>query len=107
MVIVNDQTGYWFFLDLNRQYVLEKVNFNTPSEEMLETGVSNYFFTGLGKTNQIAVRAQGNTMDLFINKHFVQSAKDSTYSHGQIGVFIVYIGGSTEVEFTDAKVWAF
>lgn len=104
--IVNDQTGYCFFIDLNGQFILKKVNFNTPSEVMLVTGVSNYFITGIGKTNQIAVRVQGNTMDLFINGHFVQSAQDSTFSHGQIAVFIVYIGGSTEVEFTDAKVWA-
>jgi hypothetical protein len=45
-------------------------------------------------------------MDLFINGHFVQSAQDSSFSHGQIAVFIVYIGALTEVEFTDAKVWA-
>ncbi len=104
---INDQTGYCFFLDLNGQYVLEKVNFNTPLEEMLVTGQSSYFLTGLRKTNQIAVRAQGSTIDLYVNGHFIRSAMDSSFSHGQIGVFLVYPGLFTEAEFTNAKVWVY
>jgi len=105
--IVNDQTGYCFFLDLNGQFILEKVNFNTPREDVLVTGKSSNFVTGLGKTNQIAVRAQGSTIDLYINGHFLRSATDSSFSHGQIGVFLVYPGYFTEAEFTDAKVWVY
>src|SRR6266487_319984 len=104
---VNDQTGYCFFLDLNGQFILEKVNFNTPREDVLVTGKSSNFVTGLGKTNQIAVRAQGSTIDLYINGHFIRSATDSNFSHGQIGVFLVYPGFFTEAEFTDAKIWVY
>src|SRR5205085_10031605 len=103
--IANDQTGYCFFVDQNVQYVLEKVYFNAAREDVIARGPSNFFVTVLANPIQLAVRAQGSAIDLFLNGHLIRSATDSTFSHGQIGVFLVYPGYFTQAEFTDAKVW--
>jgi hypothetical protein len=101
----NNQSGYCFIVNQNGYYVLETINYD--NQKILASGQSNYFFTGPGKANQVAVVAEGDKIDLYLNGHFVNSAKDTSFSHGQIGVFISYLGVFTDVAFTDAKVWVF
>ncbi len=102
---ISNQSGDCFIVNLNRHYVLETIHYD--NQHTLASGQSNYFLTGLGKINQIAVRAQGNTIGLYINGHFIQSATDNSFSHGQIGLIIDYLGVFTDVAFIDAKVWVY
>jgi serine/threonine protein kinase len=60
---------------------------------------------GLNQANLIAVVANGNTFDLYVNSQKIDSASDGTYTVGQIGVAAQYNNNSTEVVFSDAKVW--
>ena len=102
---ISNQSGDCFIVNQNGHYTLEIIHYD--NKQTLTSGQSNYFLTGLGKINQIAVRAQGSTIGLYINGHFIQSATDSSFSHGQIGLIIDYLGVFTDVAFTDAKVWKY
>ena len=62
--------------------------------------------TGLNQANTLAVVAQGNTFDLYVNDEKVDSVSDSTYSQGEIGVLAAnQAGNGTEVVFSNAMVW--
>jgi TIR domain len=69
--------------------------------------------THLNQTNVLAVIANGSKFDLYINQEHVTSIRDSTYSHGSIGVAespnpsdqsAEY---ASDVAFSNAKVWTF
>jgi len=102
---ISNQSGDCFIVNQNGHYALEIIHYD--NKQTLTSGQSIYFLTGLGKTNQIAVRAQGSTIALYINGHFLQSAADSSFSHGQIGLIIDYLGVFTDVAFTNVKVWKY
>lgn len=72
----------------------------------LDYGSSSAINTGLNQPNLITVVARGSSIDLFVNQQYVTGGSDSTYSHGQIGVMAYeYYGNSTEVVYSNAKVW--
>jgi hypothetical protein len=68
-------------------------------------GSSAAIVTGLNQTNTIAVVAQGSTLTIYVNKQKITSVTDSTFTHGQIGVFADSINHPTTVTFSNAKVW--
>ena len=47
----------------------------------------------------------GIRLDLFVNKQYITSLNDSTYSEGGIGIVAHAISKPTEVEFRNAMVW--
>ena len=51
------------------------------------------------------VIAQGATLDLYVNRQFVSTVTDTTFSHGTIGVGVLDDSHSTEVAFRNAQVW--
>ena len=62
--------------------------------------------TGLGHKNVIAVVANGNMIQLFVNTMSVDSITNTAFSKGQIGLLADnYNKGSTEVVFANVKVW--
>ncbi len=61
--------------------------------------------TGTGQLNTLAVVAKGSTLYLYINKQYVGSASDSTYSSGVLGVFASNASKTTDVSFSNAQVW--
>jgi hypothetical protein len=62
--------------------------------------------TGLGQKNVIAVVANGNMIQLFVNTMSVDSITNTAFSQGQIGLLADnYNKGSTEVVFANVKVW--
>jgi hypothetical protein len=80
------------------------------------TGSNNYKFLvsktspaitlGLNQLNLVAIVANGNTFDLYVNKQKIDSIHDSTYSHGQIGLIAYPIQNTpTEVIYSHAKGW--
>ena len=73
----------------------------------LQGGTSSTINTGLNQSNVIAVVATNNNFDLYVNKQFITSVKDSTYNSGYIGVIAVPGNSLTEVAFSNAKVWRF
>ncbi len=68
-------------------------------------GTSDNFNTGLNQANLIAVLARGNTITLYVNSTYVDSANDSTFAGGQIGVFAEDNQEASEISFSQAQVW--
>jgi hypothetical protein len=75
--------------------------------------VISSFHTGLNQTNTIAVVANGNTFTFYANGvSFAGPITDTTYTQGMIGFYAE--GGSeggpgatTDVAYSNAKVWQF
>jgi len=67
------------------------------------------FHVGLNQANTIAIVAGGNSFDLYVNDQHVAgpvSDSNSTSSHGMIGVYGEGSDATTEVAYSNAKVWA-
>lgn len=62
---------------------------------------------GLGQSNVIAVVANGDTLNLYVNNQKIDSIHDSTSSSGLIGFSAADTGEPTEVVYSYAKVWTF
>jgi hypothetical protein len=63
----------------------------------------------LNDTNTIGVVARGSTISVYVNPQQnpqpVATINNSTYTHGQIGFLSYDLTNSTDVIFTNAKVW--
>lgn len=61
--------------------------------------------TGNGQSNILTIIAQGDIIDLYINKQFVNSVHDNSYTSGEIGVFAGNTGNITDAAFNWIRVW--
>ncbi len=57
------------------------------------------------QTNLVTVIARNSTIYIYINKQFVATVDDTTYSAGEIGVFAYDNTEGTDVAFNDANIW--
>lgn len=98
--------GYQFNIGQDGTYSLYlSVDSTGTHDQLLRSGSSSFFKTGLNQTNLIAIVASGSNIYLYVNKQYVTSASDSTYNSGQIGVLAGNITVPTEVMFRNAQVW--
>jgi len=98
--------GYYFLIGQNGTYELGIYNnCNNCTFKPLRTSSSTAIITDLNQPNLVAVVASGSTIDLYVNTQKIDSVSDSSYSKGRIGVFASVGNGSTEVVFSNAKVW--
>ncbi|HLZ62710.1 MAG TPA: serine/threonine-protein kinase [Ktedonosporobacter sp.] len=73
---------------------------------MLVNDSSSAINTGLNQSNLIAVEAVGSHINLYINHRKVKGIDDTTgSSNGAINLTVSTDGASTDVAFTNAKVW--
>lgn len=79
-------------------------NTNANAQTLAENS-SSAIRTGTGSTNLIAVVANGNEISLYVNKQYMTSIVDSSYSNGHIAVFAQSMGNQTEVVFSNLEVW--
>ncbi|HVB22084.1 MAG TPA: serine/threonine-protein kinase [Ktedonobacteraceae bacterium] len=63
--------------------------------------------SGLNQPNLLAVVANNNNIDLYVNHQLITRVIGNTYSQGQIGVAADNDNSPTEVIFSNAKVWTF
>lgn len=101
---VNAQTFYMFCLDTEGNYTFIA---QTPDGYLntLEQGTSSAMVTGLNHINTVAVVAQNDVFDFYVNKLFVLNATDDTAKNGEVGVGISNNGDFAEVVFNNAQVW--
>lgn len=71
----------------------------------LISGITPIIRSGLNQTNLIAVIANGSRFDLYINKQYVVSVSNPSYTHGRIGLLAKEKNNPTEVIFSYVKVW--
>jgi hypothetical protein len=57
------------------------------------------------QTNLVTVIARGGTLSLYVNKQFIGSTNDTTYTTGKIGIFADDTTTGTEVAFSNVSVW--
>jgi hypothetical protein len=80
------------------------------SQDALVNGSTSLIRFGLGQSNIIAVVANGDIFNLYVNKQKIASVKDDSFSHGSIGVLAASPGNSyhpCDVIYHNAKVWTF
>jgi eukaryotic-like serine/threonine-protein kinase len=109
-IVKGDAGGIIFRLNSNFQHYMFLINQDGSYElrvdfAIIAGGSSSAIKVGLHQSNLIAIVAQGNTFDLFVNKHYITSVSDSALSAGNIGIEAHAISQPTEVEFRDAMVW--
>jgi hypothetical protein len=83
---------------------------NGSNTTVLTSGNSSAIKQGLGQSNLVAVVAQGSTITIYINHQQIASITDSTFTHGKIGFEAIpngTNGHTTEVIFSNARVWMF
>ena len=96
---------YYFRLCPNGTYQLRSYINNSSISNPNITGGGNFTQTGSGQTNIIAVVANSNNLFFYINKQEVDSAQGSANSTGQLALFAEDDGDSTQVAFSNARVW--
>lgn len=99
---------YQFYICQNGQYgVIRYVQdvSDTTINPIIKQGTSSAIVAGQG--NEMAIIAQGSTLNLYVNMQQIDSIQDVNYTDGTIGVFAkaLHLHSSTEVAFSDAKVW--
>ncbi len=95
---------YYFYIDTQGNYELD-VNENHNFIRAISRGSSPAIKTGYNQPNLIAVVAQGNSFDLYVNLQHLVHVNNTTFSTGQVGVIVIDRGHPTEVVFRYAKVW--
>jgi Domain of Unknown Function (DUF1080) len=65
----------------------------------------NTFHRTLGKKNTITIIALGNTIYLYSNGQFVDSARNTYSANGHIGLFANAYHSTVEVMFSTFKIW--
>lgn len=98
----NNTKLYYFRVTQDGQYALIEFGANN---QIIIRGSSAAIHTGLNQTNTVGIVANGTKIDLYVNNQYVDSANDPTYAQGQIGLAANDITDSTEVVFSNAKLW--
>jgi hypothetical protein len=96
--------GYLFSIKNDGSFTIFLTSDNSHSTN-LDFGPSPAIHTGLNKSNMLTVVARGSQLYLYINRQYVTSVTDHTYTSGQIGVFSADDSAPTDVAFTNAQVW--
>ncbi len=89
----------------NDHYYLYRCTSDNTNCPVLKSDLTFDINDGLGASNTIAVVANGTNIDLYINGTKVNSATDTAYSSGQIGLIASTINNRTEVVYTNLKLW--
>ncbi len=106
----NGDRYYYFEIFESGKYTLNACIGNNCSNAVTENLSQSIpsFHVGLNQTNVIAVVAQGNNFTLYVNGERVAgpvSDSAATSSHGMIGVYGEGGDATTEIVYSDAKVW--
>ena len=96
------QQNYFFTLNRSGTYTLWAVH---AQYKILLHKPSPAIKTGLNQSNLLIVIAQGKQIVLYINKQYVASILDNSSARGTIGLFATSLPDTTEVVFSDLKVW--
>ena len=100
---------YAFRIDSDGHFYLSRyIDGNPAHAQVLAQGRTRlYVHTDTNQINVLAVVVRNDTIVLYVNQKKLETVHDSSYTSGQIGVFAGSAGGSTDVVFSDVKVWAF
>jgi hypothetical protein len=93
---VSQSGAYDLFLYIDNQ--------GTHAKNLLSNSTT-LFKQGLNQTNTITVVGQSGSLYFYINRQYLDSVSNSMFTSGKIGVFAESNTNSTDVAFSNAKVW--
>lgn len=106
----NDSKGFYFFyIKTDGSYGLAICTANGGHPDTsIKVGGSKAIHTKLGETNLLAIVAQGDTLDLYINQQHITTVKDTHASKGFVGVASYSTSlAATDAAFSNARAWRF
>jgi eukaryotic-like serine/threonine-protein kinase len=98
----NPNMFYYFHIFVNGSYEMGAFNL-----ALLTNGHSSAIKTGYGQSNTIAIVANENHFDAYVNNQHVAEVNNSSYPTGELGIFAKDEITPTEIIFSDARVWTF
>jgi hypothetical protein len=97
---------YYFRISKNGKYTLWcSTGYSSTYSTPQWSGHTSAFNQGPGQPNVIAVVAQSNSFDLYINFQHILHATDNALTQGTIGVVAESVATLTQVGYTNAKIW--
>ncbi|MDQ2715251.1 MAG: zinc ribbon domain-containing protein [Chloroflexota bacterium] len=108
MLRVNRDTSqfYRFGVYTDGSYRLYKYVDNTGTNaQMLLGGSSPIIPTTPNQPILIAAVANGNNLYMYVNKHYIGNASDSSFSNGEPGLFATDLTAPANVAFSNAQEW--
>lgn len=100
----NTSNLYLYEVCQDGSYYFYKYTANSSSMS-LTRGNAVAISKGLGQLNVVAVVANGSNYDLYVNGQKVDTANDSTYGQGILGLVASAYTNPTAVTYQDARVW--
>ncbi|MGH2508715.1 MAG: hypothetical protein ACRDHZ_15120 [Ktedonobacteraceae bacterium] len=99
----NTGKTYLFDIDTLGAYDIDVyTGFQSSQSQRLLSGSTNAMTAG---SNQLTVIAEGSSLYFYVNQQFITTTTDATLKSGQVGVLANAYQQSTEVAYSDAKVW--
>ena len=100
----NGNELYYYEICADGTYTLRRYTSNNSATSIL-SAFSSSINPGLGKSNTIAVVANGSLITLYVNTTQINHITDSSYLEGAIAIFASAVSSTTEVSFSNARVW--
>lgn len=97
---------YYFRVCADGTYAIEKyVDFTGANVKTLTSGNSSVIVTSSNGDNTLGIVANGPSMVFYVNQQLVDSANDSSYTNGDISFCAENQTNSTEVAFSNVRIW--
>lgn len=100
---------YYFYIDIYGNYGLYIVNHLITTRELIRRTGSPAIKRGVGQPNQLGIIALDGTIILYINGHYINQTRDTTFSEGEIGSCVGdyndFYAGPFNATYQDAKIW--
>ena len=99
-------SAYYFTIYVDGSYDFSVwKNRNGDDSRSLQSGNSASIKKGHNNINLVTIIARNHTFYLYVNKHFIASAQDSSFSSGEIGLFAGDQNHAADVAFSNAQAW--
>lgn len=100
-------TGHYYYFRICQDGSYDFLFYNSHGQatKTFASGFSSAINSGYNQSNTIAAVAYNNSISVYVNHQLIRNSIDNSYSEGQIGVFADNDTHSTEVSFSNAKVW--
>ena len=96
---------YLFRVGMDDSFAVYNYATNQGSQAALLLTGSSKSMKALNQSNEITVVARHAAMYFYLNRQYLGSTNDNTYTTGQIGVFAESAKNPTDVAFSNAKLW--
>jgi hypothetical protein len=97
--------GYYYIFTIYTDGTYEFFSYSNQFSNLIRSNSSSAIKTGQNQTNMIAVKAQKNMLQFYVNNQLIDSVIDNSFNHGKIGLAAENLGNTTEVAFSNAMVW--